>query len=581
MMKKVNPSIKNILKLVWIVYAIISVFIWLPKVDQMLTNDYSEVKSYVLLDDSWEILINGEAFHDVCLENFRFPAVKKGDRIVMKRRLPQEWAVVEGVLRLSIRHCAVRVYIDEGLIYEYGYDRLAAHKTVGSGFQFINFPHDYKGKMLTIDLYVSEDRVFSRFDSLRLYEWENAYRALMTENRLPWFLGCFLFVFGLVGSIMTMFALVVSRKYLRLLCVSCFAICMGLWTMCYYRVISIYAIPLYFVSLIEHITLYLAPLPLIIYMGDEVRELRQKAFHVIYRGIVCADIGLLAVAVALHAGDIVHMAAVLPYMVVFMILCLAYFFVVIIVNLKVKASNRLYLAGMLIIVVSTVYDLVSYNRERYYGDASMLVVKGASSAGFMVFVFILILSFYIDLTQKMMQETERNSLIKSAYTDELTKLHNRRYCMEYMNRLQDEKDSCYTVLCFDLNNLKRTNDTYGHAKGDILIRSAAEVLLQTFAEFGIVARMGGDEFISVLNLADPDKVAALLGQLHQNIEQKNLQIRGLDMSIACGCACSRESSGNIEKVYQMADNRMYENKKRMKEEGDNAAVRALKMPSDS
>lgn len=565
MMKKVNPSIKNILKIVWIVYAAISVLIWLPKVDQMLTDDYSEVKSYVLLDDSWDVRINGETFHDVCLKDFRFPAVKKGDRITMKRRLPQEWAVVEGVLRLSIRHCAVQVFIDEGLVYEYGYDRLAQHKTVGSGFQFINFPHDYKGKTLTIEYYVSENKVFSRFDSMRLYEWENAYRALMTENRLPWFLGCFLFVFGLVGSIMTMFALVVSRKYLRLLCVSCFAICMGLWTVCYYRVISIYAIPLYFVSLIEHITLYLAPLPLIIYMGDEVRELRQKAFHIIYRVIVCADIALLAAAMALHAKDIVHLAAMLPYMVVFMILCLAYFFVVIVMNLKGKASNRLYLAGMLIIVVGTVYDLVSYNRERYFGNTSMMAVKGASSAAFMVFVFILIFSFYIDLTQKMMQETERNSLIRSAYTDELTKLHNRRYCIEYMNRLQEEKDSRYTVMCFDLNNLKKTNDTYGHAKGDILIRSAAEVLSQTFGEYGVVARMGGDEFISVLNLADREKVAALLERLRQNIEQMNRQIEGLDMSIACGCACSRESNGNIEKVYQIADNRMYENKKQMKE----------------
>ncbi|MDE7210741.1 MAG: diguanylate cyclase [Lachnospiraceae bacterium] len=532
----------------------------------MLTNDYSRIKSYVSLDDSWEVTINGETFYGVSLEDFRFPSVKKGDRITMQRQLPQEWELVEGTLRLSIRHCAARVYIEGNLVYEYGFDRLAQNKTVGSGFQFINFPKEYAGRMLRLEFYVSEDKVFSRLDSVRIYEWQNAYRVVMTENRLPWFLGSFLFVFGLVGCVITVFALVISRKYIRLLCVSCFSICMGLWTLCYYRVIAIYSIPLYLVSLIEHITLYLAPLPLIIYMRDDVKALRNKGFYLIYCVILYGDIAALTVAVTLHAKDVVHMAAMLLYMVVFMLACLAYFLVVIVMNLKRnKTSNRLYLAGMLIIVFGTVYDIISYNRERYYGKTDMAVIKGATPISFMVFIFILILSFYIDLTQKLMREAERNSLIKSAYTDELTQLHNRRYCMEYMNRLREEHVSDYTIICFDLNNLKTVNDTYGHAKGDILIRSAADVLAQTFGEYGVVARMGGDEFICILDTVQKEKIAGLMEKFQANIEEKNRQVEGLNMSIACGCASGEKGGGDIEKVYQNADDRMYEHKKQMKE----------------
>lgn len=578
-MKNGKITVKNILKIVWILYAVVSVVVWLPKVDQMLTNDYSKVKSYVSLDDAWDVTIGGETFFDVSLDDFRFPAVKKGETIVMRRKLPQEWDLGEGALRLSIRHCAVRVYIDDALIHAYGHERLVQGKTVGSGFQFINFPQEYCGKTLMVQLEVSEDEVFSKFDSIRLYEWGNAYRVIMTENRLPWFLGSFLFVFGLAGCIITMCALVFSRKYLRLLCVSFFSVCMGLWTICYYRVISIYAIPLYSVSLIEHITLYLAPLPLIIYMRDDVWKLKQNMFRGIYRVILYSDIVALAIAMALHSKDIVHLAAMLPYMMVFILACLAFFLVVILINLKQKEmSDRLYLAGMLTIIVCIVYDLVGYNCERYYGDSSLTAIKGASAIGFLVFIFILILSFYIDLTQKLMRETERNSLIRSAYTDELTQLHNRRYCMEYMNKLRDEKDKNYTILCFDLNNLKKMNDTYGHAKGDILIRSAAEVLAQTFAEHGIVARVGGDEFISVLRFSDQGKIASLLEQFRENIRKKNSQVRELDMSIACGCACAREGGDDIEKVYQVADNRMYENKKQMKMEGKETGMPPGPMP---
>lgn len=116
----------------------------------------------------------------------------------------------------------------------------------------------------------------------------------------------------------------------------------------------------------------------------------------------------------------------------------------------------------------------------------------------MVFVFILIISFYMNLAYRMMEEAERNSLLKSAYTDELTKLHNRRYCSEHMEQINRDKTKDYTVVCFDLNNLKVINDTYGHAKGDLLIKSAADVIGETFEKHGFVGRMGGDEFIAVL-----------------------------------------------------------------------------------
>lgn len=567
-MRKQVFSIKNILRVVWVLYALMSIVVWLPKVDQLLTKDYAAVSEYVDLDDSWEVTINGDSYQDVLLQDFQFPAVSKGDRIVMRRTLPEEWGMTEGVLRLYVRQAAVRVYIDDEMIYEYGYDRMAANKTVGSGFQFINFPEEYQGKDLTIHLYLSENKVFTKLNSVRIYAWENAYRVLMTENRLPMFLGSFLTIFGVAICIVTVFALVFSRKYIRLLCVSIFSICMGLWTLCYYRVLLVFSIPLYSIALIEYISLYLAPVPLIAYMYEDVKNLKIKFFRVFYWILLGFYIAALAVMMALHMKDIVHLASMLQYVMTFMIACLAFFFIVIIMNFKSsRRTNRLYLAGMLIIVCCVTYDMISYGNDRYYGNSSLLAVKGVSSIGVMAFIFILFLSFYIEMTQKMMQENERLFLIRSAYTDELTQIHNRRYCMEYMNKLREEKTYDYTVVCFDLNNLKKVNDTYGHAKGDLLIRSAAEVLAETFGEHGIVARMGGDEFIAVINTADKRKAAALMERFRANIEKKNRQVEGLELSIACGCAFGRESGEDIEKVYQAADNRMYEHKKQMKMNG--------------
>lgn len=270
-MKKKALSRKTILRAAWIIYALISLIFWLPKIDQLLSKNYGTISQYVTLDDDWDITINDAVYHDVSLENFSFQPVVKGDRILMERTLPDRWPMTEGALRLHIRQAAIEILIDDEKVYEYGLDRIAAEKSVGSGLKFINFPTEYQGKNIKICLYVFENKSFTKLDSLQLYEWENAYRALVTEYRLPMLLGCFLIVFGILICIVTIFALAFSIKYLRIFCISLFSLFMGIWTLCYYNVISIFSIPLYSKSLLEYCMLYLCPLPLMIYMHEDVK----------------------------------------------------------------------------------------------------------------------------------------------------------------------------------------------------------------------------------------------------------------------------------------------------------------------
>lgn len=140
-----------------------------------------------------------------------------------------------------------------------------------------------------------------------------------------------------------------------------------------------------------------------------------------------------------------------------------------------------------------------------------------------------------------------------------------------MHKIDKGSTAGYTIFCFDLNNLKVMNDTYGHARGDALIKSAAAVIAETFGDYGIVARMGGDEFAAVLKTSDEAEVARLAGSLLENIARKNQETPGLDMSMAYGYACGSREENNIEKLYQAADNRMYKHKEQMKKSGLAAA----------
>ena len=563
MPKKITK--KLILQIIWVIYALASIMFWLPKVDNLFSQDYSAIINHVSLNDAWDITIGNDVYHDVSLDTFKFDAVSKGTKITLNRTLPDDWNISEGTLRLHIRQAALTVLIDDKPIYQYGYDRMMENKTVGSGYLFVNFPEEYQGAEITIQLTPSENKAFTSFDPIRIYEWQNAYRILLTENRLPMFLGCFLFIFGLMTCLITIFALTSSRKYIRVLCISIFSICTGLWTLCYYNVISIFSMPLYSISLLEYLSLYLAPLPLLVYLWYDVARLGKKCFKVCYRILSTIHVAATIIMIGLHATDTVHFPTTLKYMQMLLVCSLSYFIFIEIMNLKSsRTSDRLFLVGMLLVAACISYDLISYSFNRYLGR-TILTIRGVTSLGLVIFIFLLISSFYFEMTQKIMQEAERNFLIKSAYTDELTQIHNRRYCMEYMNKMKDSENLDYTVICFDLNNLKTVNDTYGHAMGDILIKSAAEVISKTFEPYGLVARMGGDEFIAIIETSDQEEINRLQELFRTNIEQKNKEVTDLNMSIAYGYASCNPKEYNVEKIYQIADNHMYETKKQMKQ----------------
>ncbi len=142
-MEKRKRVFKNFLKGFWIFYALASVIITTISADKLITKDYSGISKYVPLDDLWDIVINDELYSDVSLDSFHFDTAGKGDIILMQRKIPDDWQTSEGVLRIHTKQAAVEVFINGQMVYEYGYDRFMEGKTVGTGYQFVDFPNKY------------------------------------------------------------------------------------------------------------------------------------------------------------------------------------------------------------------------------------------------------------------------------------------------------------------------------------------------------------------------------------------------------------------------------------------------------
>ena len=143
--------------------------------------------------------------------------------------------------------------------------------------------------------------------------------------------------------------------------------------------------------------------------------------------------------------------------------------------------------------------------------------------------------------------------------DVMTGLYNRAFFDETLHRLESERRDPISVIVIDLNNLKTTNDNYGHQAGDQLIRRTGEVLKASLDVGYIAARIGGDEFSLILPDTNEQTAYALMERVESLVVMNNKFYREPELSFSLGSATS-EPSLSLEKVISLADNAMYDNK---------------------
>lgn len=144
--------------------------------------------------------------------------------------------------------------------------------------------------------------------------------------------------------------------------------------------------------------------------------------------------------------------------------------------------------------------------------------------------------------------------------DVLTKLHNRSFYVEELNRLERKAIRPVTVIVADMNGLKAANDQWGHAMGDALLRRAGEVLAKVVDKPSCVARIGGDEFVFLLPGVDASDAEQVMEQVRHLTDLNNQFYPGLPLSFSMGAATA-EAGDRLEEVIRRADLLMYEEKR--------------------
>ncbi len=171
------------------------------------------------------------------------------------------------------------------------------------------------------------------------------------------------------------------------------------------------------------------------------------------------------------------------------------------------------------------------------------------------------LVFHNNTQYEKIMESEKELKYLSLH-DSMTGLFNRAYINRELSSPLEDNKTC--VFMFDIDKLKYVNDNFGHAEGDKLITSFAQILKKSFRENDVVARIGGDEFVAVLYEADEhilegieQRIINLIGVKNKRTKEKHLEI-----SVSMGYAMAKNNSDTIEELMKIADARMYADKTR-------------------
>jgi diguanylate cyclase (GGDEF)-like protein len=162
------------------------------------------------------------------------------------------------------------------------------------------------------------------------------------------------------------------------------------------------------------------------------------------------------------------------------------------------------------------------------------------------------------------QKTLIEENFQKAIKDPLTHLYNREYLNDIGKKLLEEakrENLTIAVIFIDINNFKPVNDIFGHEKGDEVLKEVAKELKSSFRSYDVVVRYGGDEFVVLFKVPQEKfNLNDILDSVDKRIRNK---LKKYKISLSYGIATTKESF-DLDKLIELADERMYEDKKRKK-----------------
>ncbi len=169
----------------------------------------------------------------------------------------------------------------------------------------------------------------------------------------------------------------------------------------------------------------------------------------------------------------------------------------------------------------------------------------------------------IEKATAKLRATNRH-LYKMSSNDHLTKIANRRYFEETVNKILARNSSENVgVIVIDVDKFKFINDEYGHEAGDLALIHIANMMKESTRKNDIPARLGGDEFVIYINNCSDEVLLQVAENLRKKVETTPIDWEGhsIPLSLSVGTVnCPAQKADSLDQLLKFADVAMYESK---------------------
>jgi diguanylate cyclase (GGDEF)-like protein len=223
--------------------------------------------------------------------------------------------------------------------------------------------------------------------------------------------------------------------------------------------------------------------------------------------------------------------------------------------------------GLIVLAAVNAWIVISLPSPAADGATKLLII---SAVVYLIVAGGMQLMTFEDITYELrhanhrLAESERE-LSQAVITDPLTGCRNRRFFEEVIGReLKRHRryDIPLSLLFVDIDRFKAINDTYGHDVGDEVLKQVSAFLLRHIREADFVFRWGGDEFLALLSCSEAE--ARKRGAALETAFTHSPDVRAMptEVRLSIGCAEIRDDDTDVMSLVRVADERMYENKRR-------------------
>ncbi len=497
------------------------------------------------LNDGWERRMDDDKIIPIESLPTRFILQEHTPYTIMTT-LPSDFYEAQHILiRTSLSN--LTVHLDGSVLYQANFE---TEKTYASTWHIINIPQESAGSTLSITLDTPYDSMRGIINEISYGDFVSLYTQIIRDFGMRFALGL---ITLFIGITFVLTSLILRREDQYTIYLGVFAILFSLWLISESRILQFIIGNPNIIGSLSYVSIALFPLPVTIYARSVIVADHKRFFSI---AIALFILNTLLVTL-LHFSGIATFFVTVPVSMALLVITITMMLVVLLIEYKRYRNNTTKRALIIFSILAffsfievIVFSLSDFRRTSDFAVMGLVII--------LVVIFIGLIQFSF---QNYKGSLERTLYEKLAYTDQLTGAPNRFAYFKDIETIKQLNDHpCLRFIYFDLDKLKTINDNFGHSTGDHAIQNAYNMIESTFSHKGKCYRMGGDEFVCIIEETDDisfNKDIDLFSQRCLEFDTKT----DYRFNVSIGSAVyNADKNQTLTDILRQSDEMMYQHK---------------------